>query len=309
VLPSEDLEVHMARERVDCISDSLIDIASRAIYGSDAEKRLQSVNLIDRAATVADAQSIYVLDEDFVLYVAPEDFPEVSSEQAHAMIAMRSRLDPKSGSVIPEVISHGVSEGRSYLILPLCYPLATGRLTGRIDRFRITQNVLEWLRLMTARSNTGDENVYARFEESLVAMNVNAALPDRLRTGSERAISALKSFPELARSVPMHGDLWQGNIMRHKDGSLAIIDWAGSITDGYGVYDLIRFAESFKISRAKLHRELNWQAVKLGGDPGIVLPMHLLSALGHYLLNLNEFPFERFLPMAVRCYDNLVEGM
>lgn len=299
----------MAQENKEQLAEGLIDAASSAIYGSSTGRRVRQFSLINRTAKVADAQSIYVLDGEFVLYVAPKDFPEVSNEQFNAMLAMRAYLDQQGARVIPEVIGHGHFQNRSYLIVPHCRPLASGRITRRIDQFRITKNVLQWLRLMASCSSLCSNERIGQFEASLEAMQSNNALPDRIRRGSDKALINLNSHPGIVKSVPMHGDLWQCNILRQKDGTLAIIDWAGSCTVGYGVYDLIRFADSFRLSRSKLRRELNWHAGQLGGEPGVVLPMHLLGALGHYALNLNEFPFERFLPLAIRCYDKLVEGM
>jgi aminoglycoside phosphotransferase (APT) family kinase protein len=100
----------------------------------------------------------------------------------------------------------------------------------------------------------------------------------------------------------MHGDLWQDNLLRQQDGSLAVIDWGGSATQGYAVYDLVRLAQSFRLTKTRLHDELAWQAGRLGhASDGLTL--HLLGALGHYAARLGEFPRERFCAMAQSCWS------
>ncbi len=128
-----------------------------------------------------------------------------------------------------------------------------------------------------------------------------AALPDGLRRAAQEQARLLNAGEVRAHHVPMHGDLWKGNILRQHDGSLALIDWAGSEVQGYAMYGLIRAAISLGVSRRRLAVEIEWHRQALGGSRHLP-ELHLLGALGHYARHLGEFPPDRFATSAQECY-------
>jgi hypothetical protein len=76
-----------------------------------------------------------------------------------------------------------------------------------------------------------------------------------------------------------------------------IIDWGGSSVDGLGIFDLVKFAESARLSPRALNAELTAHAERLGCS----LPqtrIYLVAALGYIWHNLNQFPAEKFAMMA-----------
>jgi hypothetical protein len=101
----------------------------------------------------------------------------------------------------------------------------------------------------------------------------------------------------------MHGDLWLGNLLRRPNGTLCIIDWAGSQPQGYGVYDLMRLGISLRVPTRIMKQEIAVHGTALGGAEA--LRLHLLAALGHYAANLGEFPRERFVVTAERVWSEL----
>lgn len=282
--------------------ERLRDAVSSALYGGS--RRIGRCDPIRLHSRVADGQAIYLVDDDHVLFVAPPEFPEASAEQAAGMRAMRERLGAGTGQVILSISGEGRIDRRSFLIVPRCRPLAQGRLTGRLDRWRIQGRVLGWLRELVAAADPPDLAAEEEFLASLQALQDMADLPDEIRMAADRLEKRLRARSIVARHVPMHGDLWQGNVMRRADGSLAIIDWAGSLVRGYGIYDLVRFADSFRLSRRTLAGEIGRHAAQLG-EPQYSPQLHLLGALGHYARHLGEFPKSRFVELAVRCHKTL----
>ena len=98
----------------------------------------------------------------------------------------------------------------------------------------------------------------------------------------------------------MHNDLWQGNILLNSDGGIVVIDWPGSVVKGYAIYDLIRLAESLRLSDRALGEQLRAHCRLLGCEPKDSVS-HLAAALGHLLGDLDHFPMHLFLPLADRC--------
>jgi len=222
---------------------------------------------------------------------------------------MRTRLDSGTAQVIPEEIGRGNVGGRSYLVLPRFTPLASGRFGRRIERWRMGPLVMDWLRQAAAQSPPASCDQLEHCRQALLSLENLSELPDQLR-GDVRAIRRkLELGSTLLKLVPMHGDLWTENIMRRRDGTLAFIDWAGSLPEGYGIYDLIRVASSFRISRSRLRSELAFHAQVLGDGSDEVVKLHLLGAFGHIALNLNQFPPERFAALASNCYKYLSKAI
>lgn len=272
---------------------------SAMLYGAAAPRKARCTLVRDKGS-VADAQAIYQVDDDHVLFVSPEQFPQASAEQARQMQAMRQRLGA-AAQVVLDVSGQGVIDGRSFVLVPRCEPLAQGRLLGRIARWRASTELLPWLRQLATSADAPDDAAREEFLASLAALQALHALPDHIRREAERLAAALRDRQLPARHVPMHGDLWVATAMRRRDGSLAVIDWGGSTAKGYGIYDLVRAASSFGVPRRRLAREIAWHSRALGDVEGIP-SLHLLGALGYYARHLGEFPLPRFIELAASCH-------
>ena len=259
--------------------------------------------LSDRRA-VADAQTVYRLGEAHVLLVAPPTFPDASADEAARMQALKQRLGEPAGRVVLDVLGEGRVQGRSFFIVPHCRPLPTGRIRGRLARWAVRREVLGWLREVSLVADAPDKAAHAEFLASLDALEQLVALPHDIRDAARHMAERLHAGALQARHVPMHGDLWAGNMVRQRDGRLALIDWAGATPRGYAIYGLIRTADSLRIPRHTLARELRWHGERLGDVREAPL-LHLLGALGHYARHLGEFPLEHFVQMAQRCYHLL----
>lgn len=260
--------------------------------------------LISRNDTVADGQTAYLMGQSHVLLVSAARFPDASAKEVEKMRDMQKCLGSHAGRVLLDVVGHGRADGRSFLIVPRCKPLLNGRVLHRLACWQVRARVLQWLRDVAVLVSAPDADARQQFLESLAALHAMQVMPDAIRSAACEHMDRLQSGQTRARHVPMHGDLWAGNLMHRPDGRLAVIDWGGSAVRGYGIYDLIRVASSLRLPQRLLARELAWHVQTLG-DVQHGAQLHLLAALGYYARNLGEFPEHRFALLAQSCWAEL----
>ena len=286
---------------------AVISTLSNALYSND--RQISSVEVIRTESMVADGAAIFLLDQDHVLFVSPASHPDAAAIQAQATQAMAALGDVLSERILP-VTATGMLADRSFLILPRCEPLASGRLRRLLQTPKVAATILGWLRQLVGDTITdtqgSDIRAAAEFRRSLGALVDMHDLPESLRTESARLEAAIAAGTIVPRHVPKHGDLTRNNIkVRTDGGDFVVIDWAGGTASGYAIYDLIRFHQSFNLSAERLRRELLWYREALGrGAQGMaMIRTHLLGALGHYANRLGEFPRDRFVALARDCYE------
>ncbi len=284
----------------------MIDVISPIIHGPDSGRKIQNIEVIRRESIVSDGAAIFLVDGDYILFVSPQAYPDAAAIQSGAMIGMAQELGEQLGRMILPIIGTGHLQNRSFLILPRCKPLKPGRLGRLFQKPMIVGKILPWLRALVLHGTDG-QLADREFCISLDALIGMPELSDAVRDASRRSRDAIDTGGIVVRHVPMHGDLWRNNIMQNDAGNLAIIDWAGSARQGYAIYDLVRFHQSFGMARAKFAAELDWYCETLGGVDAVIA--HLLGALGHYANRLNEFPKQRFVTLANDCYDLLRSGL
>lgn len=285
---------------------SMIDTVSPTIYGSQSGRKIRNIEVVRHESIVADGAAIFLVDGDYVLFVSPEAYPDAAAIQRDAMVGMTRELGHELGKMILPVIGTGQLQDRSFLVLPRCTPLKPGRLGRLFQKPMVVGKILPWLRAL-ALHGADHQSADHEFCASLDALIDMPELPEAMRDTARRSREAIAAGRIFARHVPMHGDLWRNNVMQNDAGNLAIIDWAGSARQGYAIYDLVRFHQSFGMTQAKFAAELSWYCETLGGMDTVVA--HLLGGLGHYANRLGEFPRERFVALANDCYDLLRSGL
>ena len=279
-------------------------IISDAVYGQECPRRVERVDVIRTASIVADGTAIFLLDGQFVMFLSSDEYRDAADQQRSAMVSMKKALGDELGERILPVVAAGSLCERSFLVLPICKPLMAGRIGRRLQRPRITRQILPWLRALAMRAGGPEED--SQFAPSLQALAQMDDLRDDIRQDAKRLQDAIETGALKVRHSPMHGDLWRNNIME-RDGRLVVIDWAGSARQGYAMYDLLRFHQSFGLSGKRLGTEMNWYIETLGSRDAV--SAHLLGALGHYAIRMGEFPRDRFLILAADCYSALQSGL
>ena len=284
---------------------AVTEIISNALYGEGDGRRIEHIDVIRTSSIVADGTAIFVLDGQFAMFLSPDAYRDAADQQRRAMVTMNVALGDQLGERILPIIGAGSLSERSVLILPECKPLKSGRISRRLQQGRVINEILPWLRALALRSDVCNEasNEFASSLDALVAMG---DLRGDIREDAKRLKNSIEQGALKVTHSPMHGDLWRNNIME-RDGRLVVIDWAGSACQGYAIYDLLRFHQSFGLSGKRLGTEMNWYIETLGSRDAV--SAHLLGALGHYAIRMGEFPRDRFLILAADCYSALQSGL
>ena len=241
-----------------------------------------------------------------VVVVSPALFPDVVAEEYCKAAQMRSHLGELGGPVL-EPLDSGRIETSSYAVLPYRRPLARRPGLGWIDRKWMRRHLREWLLQVTQRRGAACET--SRYEVPLHALAATVAADSPTAALLRTAEKHLTSGRFAPRACPMHGDLWAGNVL-HGDAStaFALVDWRGSETQGFPLFDLIRTAESFELSPQALQRELQLHRAALGCQVAD-LPLYLLGALGHYAAHIGEMSPALFRAMADECVTRLSSAL
>jgi aminoglycoside phosphotransferase (APT) family kinase protein len=243
--------------------------------------------------------------------LSPPDYPQVAAHAAERALEARARLGDALGAAVLTPLHVGTSNGASYSVTAYCEPFAANRWSARWQRWRLTPAVLGWLSAVVKQTaGTPDaqqvERLFARPLQSLAA---HSAVDAEIRAAATAAAHDLRVGVWMPRTVLAHNDFWVGNLMRNPGAAGArtpfvVIDWAGSLTEGHAVYDLVRMAMSLNLAPTRIAPVLAAHCRALGCDVGTA-PHYLFSALGHLCENLGAWPVEQFARTAAVCHRYL----
>lgn len=239
----------------------------------------------------------------FVVLYSPDAEPFAADRVAQRSTAAAAALDGRLSMRIARPLLTGRLDGRSYCITPFLQSFAASGLFMRLQKARVRGAVLEWLYQVASRTcvQVRRDRLDAEYLRPLQAI---AESPD-FSADSRRAAEGAHTRVQNGRWHPahclMHGNLWWGNMMlRPQDARrrrepwgerLRFIDWGGSMTQGYPIYDLLRGAESLGLS-ARLTGE------QLAGHCSVLRCQtedargYLFAALGATALEPGCFPRE-----------------
>jgi hypothetical protein len=280
------------------------------------------ISLVVQDAGVADATTVLLLRDSrgqprAVALCSSPAAPDMVERAMNRARKAKEILGPIEGVHILEPWTEGKFGGLSYAVLPYCEQLSDSRYMWWMQRALLRRPLLNWLwganecsmREVTQRS------LEARFVRPLQHIMSLARLSNLARVAARRAIESLDAGTWQPKYVLMHGDLWKGNILIRQTSATAVdqarwpdrfvvIDWPGSESEGYPIYDLVRLTQSIRLGRRAFRREVERHCRLLKCQPPDTLS-YLVAALGHIGTRLEHFPFERFVIMSETCVETL----
>ncbi|WP_380873578.1 hypothetical protein ACFB49_42390 [Sphingomonas sp. DBB INV C78] len=284
---------------------STLEFASIASFGHAKLKR------IGKDVDVADSSLAFHLrasGQRSVLLVSPARFPNAIREDFDKAATMKAALG-RLGDVILTPTDTGHILNSSFAVVPYRRPLFKAPGLSWADRRLMRGHVASWLENVAGTFRFCGIERYQRAVETMRDIAPQGSLTQQAAIAANRHLINGYFRPV---TVPMHGDLWRGNVLRGKRGGppLHLIDWGGSLVDGYPILDLLTMAGSFHIGPAALARELGKHYAKLECRSEDML-VYLMGGLGHLANNLGEFPIKRFHQLAenlVTLYDGAIGG-
>lgn len=279
------------------------------------------LGLLSVATDVPDGTTVLLLRDEagrrraVVLCSSPVAPDMVSRAMTKAKEA-RSALGPPADAPILAPQLEGVVLGLTFAVLPFCRSLSDVKPLWWIQRSLLRPRVFRWLRRVAERTvaEPAAETVETRFIDPLRRMSESGSVSPALRKAAARAARGLAAREWRPKHVLMHADLWKGNILlatrnsihgsRGLMESFVVIDWAGSERNGYAIYDLVRLAQSLRLSDSGLRLEVEFHCRTLGCDPTNARS-HLMAALANMAMNLEHFPVDRYTEMAESCLQSL----
>jgi len=264
-------------------------VGDRLIARSGVFGKTLSLKRFSQGADDPDSKLVYLSQgkPGLVIVVSPALFPDVVAEECRKAAEMRSLLGDL-GVPILEPLDAGRILASTYAVLPYRRPLSQRPILRRLDDMRVNRYLFEWLLQVARRHSISGE--VSRYERAFRALDQAVSPESATAALLRKAETHLQSGRFVARSVPMHGDLWKGNVLRGAGPApFTLIDWRGSSVDGFPIFDLIRAANSFHISPSALCRQLQLHRAALGCQMEDI-PLYLLGALGHFAERRGEMP-------------------
>lgn len=226
---------------------------------------------------------------------------------------IRTMLGRQLGSVILKPLMTGCVEGLSYAILPWRRPLASSRSGWLMQRLRLRPQVLRWLHRAVGRAREvhAAGGTPADFATPLRHLRTLSFLDRDVQEAADVALGRLESGAWRPVHTFDHNDMGRGNFLiagadeRAAGGyGFVLIDWVGATPRGFGLYDLLRFAHSFRLGPKRLARELLRPCGAMECDP-VDLRGQLLACLGRLHMHLEYFPESNYLRVFGDCWRTL----
>ena len=213
---------------------------------------------------------------------------------------MKRILGTDAGSVIEMPLASGNLDGRTYAVWPLRTPVSSNRILRRIQRWQILPGVLDWLDQIISLGAM--ESTPAEYTAPLDSLETFTELGGEFRQACQQAREDFQSGRVVPMHIPIHGDLWMGNLLFPGPGGplpgnrhgFLLVDWGGAKAAGYPFLDLIKLASSANLSARRCRMELERQAKQLGCR-AVDARSYLLTGLADLANHLNEMPREHFI--------------
>ncbi len=256
-----------------------------------------------------------------VALLSPESVPDLIESAIAKSQYLKEKLGHELGVVIPTPLAQGTLFGNSYAVMPYFYKLSDSRLKATYENYRVRTSLYDWLLSATTKTLTkpSGEEIEAYFRHPLQHLKSLGYMSAAIKDVADRALKRLDQGKWSPRFCTMHGDLWRGNILidhQHFTGreeqtwpnQFVIIDWAGALEKGYGLFDLVRISESLHTLPTTLRRQLMETCEVLNCTVSDA-SSYIAAALGYLGLNLGHFPKDRYREMSSRCMRTLESSL
>ncbi|MEM9215067.1 MAG: hypothetical protein AAGD25_12060 [Cyanobacteria bacterium P01_F01_bin.150] len=322
--PSADEQVLLPSRRVDLEAARSISVDELcvALYKDLGcvmpDRSLKSISLLCAAKPVLDdVTKLIVKDQrdrpSAVILCSPPAYPHIVATYMERTQQASKVLGPTLDHVVVAPLHQGTVNGLSYTVLPYHQPLESSKLKWYWQRFRLGPEMFQLLQQITATTcqAAGEEQVKNNFVKPLNYLIQLEECPDSCRNLAKKALASLSDKSWQPHHVLMHNDLWKGNVLLSREQNrsgknwqnrFVLIDWSGSTTQGYGIYDLIRLAGSMQLSATSLRHQLEAHCKVLNCTMEQA-EYHLVTALGYLAVHLENFPMNRFLDLLQNCMN------
>lgn len=291
---TEGTGVAFARSIFEALSQSLPQIKSRELVQVRSD------------SSVADAKLIFAVgrgSDRGILFISPATFPDVVAEEQKKAARMKRHLGDELGMVILSPLAEGRVLDRSYAMMPRLKVLSKNRLIKKFQNRSIKPPLLNWIHAVNDRLSTAAPTT-TRFTEALQCLSDLRQADPQIRTAATEALGRLAGAKFHPQTVPMHNDLWTGNVLKSAHPGLeypfSIIDWRGSEINGFPIYDLLRASMSLGLMPHELRTQLVRATRRLECEPRDAI-IYILSALGAIALRPDQLPIDKFLWIARGC--------
>ena len=250
-----------------------------------------------------------------VVSLSPRSQPRKECEAAARASAARAALGERLGAAVLSPWHVGLLGGCCFSVTAYAPPISDSRMKRWWQLRRVRGPLLQWLleaTAQTARQPTASET-QDEFLIPLEAVSRHPGLAVEIRNAATTAIKALDRGEWRPMLALTHNDLWLGNIHLvpqrvAADWGFAIIDWLGSRKAGSAIYDLVRLSMSLELSTQDTKQQIAAHSRALCCQPAQT-HHYLLAALGQLVLNLGNWPEDRFVIVAGQCHQRLVGGL
>jgi aminoglycoside phosphotransferase (APT) family kinase protein len=281
----------------------------------------QQISLLSQNTAVTDGTTVLAMTNNaghvkFVILCSPASAQDSVKRAMERARKAKELLSANDSAHILSPLFEGNVAGASFAVLPFCKSLSESPWIWWPQRILLRNAILDWLACLaeTTTRNLAPGTSDQAFMAQLQRMASLNTLNDAVRQAAEIAAKRLESGQWAPRHGLMHGDLWKGNILLKPADNVvdvgrwpnrfAVIDWGGAENNGYPIYDLVRFAISFRLSAGRLRKEVSRHCRILECEISDAMP-YLLAALGFIANNLGQFPLARFTNMAESCFNTL----
>lgn len=269
-----------------------------------------------RTGVLADSHSTWVLNDSnakprAVAQLSNRTAPRNMARGVEGAEAVRNALRSDEAAAVLAPIAHGEIDGLSFAIWPYCESIAEHHVEWLARRV-LAEPLLQWLQevAVQTRQLVTAESELQTLDRALCHMATDKRLSARARLAATHALRCLDRPGFRALHIASHGDLHIGNVLIDTSGvtgrgdvawtkRFALIDWGGGTLQGWPLFDLLRAADSLRISDGALCSELRAHCELLQltlDDAGA----HLTFALAMIGANLEQFPLEAYNFMVER---------